>query len=117
MPTAVEGVRPGRAIWHIRAPGHRQSVHIGAEADGVVARSAAAQRANHAGTADAGTDLDTPTGEQLGNLRGGTGFVESDFRMGMEIMAPAHQQRQFALQIFKSTHPSPVGMLLRARSR
>ena len=66
--------------------GDRQRVHVGAQAD-VPARRAQAQRADHAGAAQAAVHLVAPALQPLGHQVGGGMLLIGHLRVGMDLAA------------------------------
>ena len=75
------GVREGVVL------GHRQRIHVGAQADGAVRASgcAAADRADHAGAPEPAVHLDAPALERSRDDVGGAHLLEAEFRMGVDV--------------------------------
>jgi len=75
------GVREGVVL------GHRQRVHVGAQADGAAgaARRGAAQRADHAGAPEPAVHLDAPALQRARDDVGGAHLLEAEFRVGVDV--------------------------------
>ena len=90
MPAGVHLAGIGRLIRQIGGLVNRQRVHVGAQADGSLARrAAAADDPDHAGLADAGRHFIAAERPQpVGDERGGARHVIQKFGMLMNVAAP-----------------------------
>ncbi|MCY1434769.1 hypothetical protein D9M71_508390 [compost metagenome] len=68
----------------------RQGIHVGAQSQAAGA-AADAQHADHPGTADAGMHLVAPFAQPLRHLGGGALFLETQFGVGVDILAQGLQ--------------------------
>ncbi len=82
--------------------GQRQGIHVGTQADGPTA-VAPLQATDDAGTGQTAIDLQAVAAECLGDDRRRTEFLERQFRMGVQVMAPRLQLGQ---QGRLHSHPS-----------
>ena len=83
----VHHARTGGRISDVVLLFDRQRVHVGAERDRALAASRA-QSADHAGAGDAAMHLDPELLELRGDEIRGAMLLESQLRMGVQIMPP-----------------------------
>jgi hypothetical protein len=91
VPVVAAGVHLPRARGTVRervAFRDRQRVHVGAQPERALAR-ACAQRADHAGPAQAAMHLAAECGELRGDQVRGAGFLEAEFGMRVDVAPPS----------------------------
>ena len=72
--------------WQIGLFRHRQSIHIGAQANGL-SRRRSFKHAHNPGYSNAAVNRYPHCFEVFGNDLGGSVFLQPDFRMGMQVTA------------------------------
>ncbi|MDT4798574.1 hypothetical protein FQZ97_312070 [compost metagenome] len=78
------------AVGDARGFDDGQGIHVGAQAQGA-AGIAIAQHADHAGAADTAVDFIAPFIQQTGHQGGGALFFETEFRVGVDVLAQGLQ--------------------------
>ncbi len=68
-----------------------ECVHVGAKANGALARQPAADGADDAGAAHTLGDIHAPSAQLCGEEGGGTDFLQTHLRMGMDVAASASE--------------------------
>jgi len=94
MAAGMHLARIGRGIGQPGQLLQRQAVHVGAQADGPLARPLAADHPDHAGPADALGDLDAPVAHVLRDECGRAMLFQPEFRMGVDVAA---NRREFGM--------------------
>jgi hypothetical protein len=88
MPVMAAGmhlVRDRRGVVEVVLLLQVQRIHVGAQADRLLARPIALQRADHAGRGEATMHLDAPRGELVGHDLGRPLLLEGGFGMTVDV--------------------------------
>ena len=88
----------GRGMRHAGQLLQRQAVHVGAQADGALARPLAADHPADAGSADALGHFDAPLPHVLRHERRGAMLFQPEFRMGVDVAANRRERRMVPIQ-------------------
>lgn len=100
----VHRAGPGRAIGNCPLFRDTQRIHIGTQRYGAISRSMP-QRADHPGATDTFGDLVQAELPQLGGNEGRCPlFLETEFRMGVQVMTPRRHLRHKLVDI-RVCHP------------
>ena len=83
--------------------GHRQRVHVGAQAHGA-RRIAVFKNADHAGLAQAAVHRNAPLRQQVGHQIGGAGFLERQLGVGMDVAADVAERGRVGDDVFNQVH-------------
>jgi hypothetical protein len=98
----------GRLPGKVVVLGHRQRVHVGAQADhSATAALAAMDQRHHTGLSDAGVNLVDPTDlERLDHPMGGVVLLKTDLRVSVQV---APQCSQLGMESSNVRKGSPLG--------
>lgn len=97
----------------------RKTVHVGAQADGALARLIAADHADDAGLADILGDLDAPFAQLVGDELGRAMFLEAELGMGVDVAADRRElgvvRAEPVVELRHDCRSPACGVLLQAR--